>query len=133
MLQKKFTDQEREELFSRMESDEQFDVSRDTEPRLILPEDSGDVQYDEYGFPFEEEGIYNSAPLEFEEVTRALWVVITSTHYAAVRYNRLSPHYFTLMGYLEKDIKQLGSYCITKAVLEQAGEKFENLVGIELK
>ena len=132
-LQKEFTDQEGEELFSRMESDEQFDLSHDTEPQLILPKGSGEVQYDEYGFPFEEEGIYNSAPLEFEEVTRALWVVTSSTHYAAVRYNRLSPLYFTLMGYLEKDIKQLGSSCITKAVLEQSGEKFENLDGIELK
>ena len=59
--------------------------------------------------------------------------MISSTHYAAVRYNRLSPLYFTLMGYLEKDIKQLGSYCITKAVLEKGGEQFTGLDGIEMK
>ncbi len=132
VLREDLTDQEREELFSRMESDEQFDVFPDAEPRPVLP-DSSAAQFDEYGFPFEAEGIYNSAPLEFEEITRALWVVISSTHYAAVRYNRLSPLYVTLMGYLEKDIKQLGSCCITKAVLEQSGEKFPDLEGIELK
>ena len=131
-LKKDYMEQEREELLSRMESDEKLDASPDAEPRLALPDSSAE-QCDEYGFPFEAEGIYNSAPLEFEEVTRALWVVISSTHYAAVRYNRLSPHYVTLMGYLEKDIKQLGSYCITKTVLEQSGENFPDLEGIELK
>ena len=37
-----------------------------------------EVLCDEYGFPFEPEGYYNSAPLEFEEVAKALWVVLNN-------------------------------------------------------
>ena len=92
-----------------------------------------EVLCDEYGFPFEPEGYYNSAPLEFEEVAKALWVVLNNLNYTATRYNRLSPYYPILMTSLEKDIKQMGSYCITKTVLEQSGESFPGLDHITVK
>lgn len=88
---------------------------------------------DDYGFPFEPEGCYNSAPMEFEEIATGLWIVLSNTNYAATRYNRLSPYYTMLMQRLEKDIKQMGSYCITKTVLEQSGQKFPGLDVISVK
>ncbi|MBQ6518336.1 MAG: hypothetical protein IJI14_06430 [Anaerolineaceae bacterium] len=88
---------------------------------------------DEFGFPFEPEGRYNSAPLEFEETVKALWVVLTNTNYAAVRRNRLSPSYSILMQHLEKYIKQMGACCITKEVLEKSGERFPGLDIINIK
>ena len=38
-----------------------------------------------------------------------------------------------LMQRLEKDIKQMGSYCITKAVLEASGQEFSDLAAISVK
>jgi hypothetical protein len=37
------------------------------------------------------------------------------------------------MHILEKHIKQMGSYCITQAVLEQSGHEFKHIKGAELK
>ena len=37
------------------------------------------------------------------------------------------------MQHLEKDIKQMGCCCITKAVLEQSGKEYPNLKMMELK
>ena len=124
------SDQEFEEMLNSVKTADAFDASPDTDSEN--PE-SEQVLCDEYGFPFEPEGTYNNAPLEFEEVTKALWTVLVNLNYTATRYHRQSPYYPLLMARLEKNIKQMGSYCITKTVLEQSGEQFPDLEEITLK
>lgn len=119
------------DLLNRVKSADQFDPSLNSDPSRTDASDSTgsneDRLTDEYGFPFEPEGCYNCAPLEFKEVAEALQILLSNMNYAAVRFNRLSPNYTLVMPYIEKFIKQMGSYCITKTVLEQSGESFPNL------
>lgn len=121
-LQTELTDEELKQALDRVKAADDFSASGSESP-----EETEQVLCDEYGFPFEPEGMYNSAPLEFEEVTKALWVVLNNLNHAATRYNRLSPHYPMLMQQLEKNIKQMGSHCITKTILEQGGQEFPDL------
>ena len=88
---------------------------------------------DAYGLPFEPEDAVRSDPLEFEEMTSALWRLVNRVHYAATRYNRCSPYYLMLIYRLEKLIRHMGSYCITRAVLEQSGKTFPKLEGLSIK
>ena len=88
---------------------------------------------DPYGLPFEALDEVSDAPLEFEELTESLWEDLTDTYILATRYNRRSPYYLMLCHHLEKDIRQLGSLCITKAVLEQKDMKFPKLEGLSIK
>ena len=92
---------------------------------------SGDC--DENGLPFDPEGMYNSAPLAFDEMMNVLWHVTNAIHYTATRYNRHSTQYFTLMKELEKHIKQLGSFCVTRAVLEKSGTTFPGMEEMPVK
>ena len=128
-LKTELTDQEMTELLGRVKTADACAVSGDS---CSGPSENEQVLCDEYGFPFEPEGMYNNAPLEFEETAKALWVVMCNLNYAAVRYNRLSPYFPMLMSRLEKNIKQMGSYCITKTVLEQSGEQFPELEQINI-
>ena len=119
------TDQELDAMAERVLSEGQFDLPAEGD-------NADEILTDEYGLPFEPEGCYNSAPLAFEEMTQALWIVTNNAHYAATRYNRHSPTYMLLSDYLDKNIRQLGSCCITKAVLEKSGEHFAILDRISL-
>ena len=92
---------------------------------------SGDC--DENGLPFDPEGMYDSAPLEFDEMMKVLWHVTNQLHYAATRCNRHSTQYFTLMKELEQHIKQLGSFCVTRAVLEKSGTTFPDMEEMPVK
>ena len=83
------------------------------EPNLLMNPKAAEASeqseaVDEFGLPFDPEDYYNAAPVQFEEEVNALWIVTTSIHYAATRYNRHSPNYFTCISELEKNIKQLG-------------------------
>ena len=133
---REITDEELEKLLQHVKSADQFDAAPSDDGSNDFPEEtSEEVLTDEFGFAFEAEGIYNSDPIEFEEIVKELWTILISTNNAAVRYNRLSPYYIMLLQRLEKDIKQMGSYCITKAVLEQSGQQFpelDNITVIEL-
>ena len=121
------TDQELDAMAERVLSEGQFDLPADGEG-------AEEILTDEYGLPFEPEGCYNSAPLAFEEMVQELWIVTNNAHYAATRYNRHSPTYMLLSDYLEKNIRQLGSCCITKAVIEhEEGEKFGFLSDLTIK
>lgn len=108
-----------------------LDQAKQADGHNSLPD--GTIPVDEYGLPFEPEGNYDSAPLQFEEMAQALWIVTNNIHYAATRYNRHSPVYFTLITQLEKNIKQLGSCCITKIVLQQSGKSILNLDGLTIQ
>ena len=128
-LKTELTDQEMAEMLGRVKTADAFASSADAGSETPEAEQ---VLCDEYGFPFEPEGMYNNAPLEFEETAKALWVVLSNLNYAAARYNRLSPYFPMLMSRLEKNIRQMGSYCITKTVLEQSGEQFPELEQISI-
>ena len=127
------TDQEIKEMYDRIVAAGTSDIPQNSDPQPVPAASDDQELVDNYGFPFEPEGIYNSAMLDFEEVAEALWGLILQTHYCATRYHRLSPNYTLLMQILEKHIKQMGSYCITQAVLEQSGHEFKHIKGAELK
>ena len=124
VLDREISDEELEKLLQNVKAADKFNASCSGADSISTGDEA---LTDEFGFPFEPEGYYNSAPIEFEEIAKALWTILTNTNYAATRYNRLSPYYTMLMGRLEKDIRQMGSFCITKAVLEQSGQKFPDL------
>ena len=126
-------DQEIKEMYDRIIAAGTSDIPQNSDPQPVPAASDDQELVDNYGFPFEPEGIYNSAMLDFEEVAEALWGLILQTHYCATRYHRLSPNYTLLMQILEKHIKQMGSYCITQAVLEQSGHEFKHIKGAELK
>ena len=96
------------------------------------PED-GPVMIDPFGLPFEPMDEFSDAPLEFEELAETLWKILNDTYILSVKYNRQSPYYPKLCSHLEKDIKQLGSLCVTKAVLEQKDLSFPKLEGLTVK
>ena len=127
------TDQEIKEMYDRIVAAGTSDIPQNSDPQPVPAASDDQELVDNYGFPFEPEGIYNSTMLDFEEVAEALWGLILQTHYCATRYHRLSPNYTLLMQILEKHIRQMGSYCITQAVLEQSGREFKLIKGAELK
>ena len=126
------TDQEIEAMYNRLKPVDSLDDPRVADTQNAGTEKPEDL-VDNYNFPFEPEGIYNSALLDFEEISSALWTLILHTHYSATRFNRHSPNYTLLMQNLEKDIKLMGSYCVTKAVLEQSGKEFPGTEMLNLK
>ena len=95
--------------------------------------DNEAVMIDPFGLPFEPMDEFSDAPLEFEELTETLWNILNDTYVISVKYNRHSPYYLKLCSHLEKDIKQLGSLCVTKAVLEQKDLSFPKLEGLTVK
>ena len=92
-----------------------------------------DIRSDE--LPFEALEEFSNAPFEFSESVKWLWDDTQITYYHAGIENRFSENYLKLCGRLEKNIYKLGSFCLTKAVLEQKGEslpELENLTILEL-
>ena len=70
---------------------------------------------------------FSMAPYEFEESAIILWEDLQLTYHHACTANRFTEDYLKLCGRLEKNIKQIGSLCITKVVLEQNGLVFPDL------
>ena len=95
------TDQEIKEMYDRIVAAGTSDIPQNSDPQPVPAASDDQELVDNYGFPFEPEGIYNSAMLDFEEVAEALWGLILQTHYCATRYHRLSPNYTLLMQILE--------------------------------
>lgn len=77
---------------------------------------------DKYGFPFEPFDSFSMEPLGFLETAMKLDVEAAETFSLLREFNRHSPLFYQMAGQLERLITQLGSACITKAVLEQQGE-----------
>ena len=77
--------------------------------------------------PNEVSNSFSNAPYEFEQTSSVLWDDTQQIYYHACIANRFSEHYLVLCGQLEKNIKQLGSFCVTKAALEQKGMLFPKL------
>ncbi|MBQ6344200.1 MAG: hypothetical protein IJI41_13845 [Anaerolineaceae bacterium] len=126
-LKTELTDAEMQDILRRVEQlQNQGSDTQEQSPEDLPHFNEADL-VDEYGLPFEPEGYYNAAPLQFEETVSYLWYFVDLLHYAATRYNRHSPNYFTLLKELEKDIKKLGQYCITRAVMEKSGASLEKI------
>ena len=70
---------------------------------------------------------FSDAPSEFEHTALLLWDDTKKVYVNACTANRFSENYLMFCDQLEKNIKQLGSYCLTKAVLEQNGMSFPKL------
>ena len=80
---------------------------------------------DRYGFSFEPLNCVSTAPLDFTERTMRLQVEAREAYRLTLKLNRHSPLFIRTSGLLERLLNHLGSYCITKAVLEAHGETFD--------
>ena len=83
--------------------------------------------------PLEPVDTFSDAPFEFEEAAQILWEGTRKLYYSSRIANRFSDHYLNCCAQLEKNIRQLGSFCITKTVLEQKGEQLPALSGLNIE
>lgn len=74
---------------------------------------------DSYGFPFEPTDCFGTTTLGFLETTMKMQTQALETFRLLTNINRHSPLFYKMSSELEKLIGQLGSICITKAVIEQ--------------
>ena len=79
---------------------------------------------DEFGYPFEPDNVFSTEPLGFTESVLRLDTQATEMMRFVYSLNRHSPLFAKASSQLEKMIRQLGIFCITKAVLEQQGNEF---------
>lgn len=103
------------------------DVSREKENRGVLT----DIKASD--LPAEDANSFSNAPLEFEETTCTLWEDTQKAYHHACTANRFSDDYLQLSAVLEKNIRALGSLCLTKAALEQKGKSFPKLDEISIR
>ena len=83
--------------------------------------------------PFEKLDEFSRFPLEFEHTASMLWKDTQIIFSHACRENRFSENYLKYCAQLEKNIKRVGSLCLTKAVLEQTGESFPKLEDMTIR
>lgn len=104
--------------------------------RLVIARDRADEASlpaaDEFGLPFEPLDTLSDPPFEFEKMASALWEDAQTVYLQSAAYNRFSPHYVELLGRLEKIVKQMASFCVTKAVLEKKKYKFPDLEDLKI-
>ena len=94
----------------------------------------GEAEKDSYGYPFEPDCAFSTKPLEFVETAMRLDIEAMEMFSELSRLNRFSPLYYRLSGQFEKLLRQLGSFCITKAVIEQREkETFELLQDLTIE
>ena len=88
---------------------------------------------DKYGFPFEPYDSFSTEPLGFLETAMRLQTESVKVFRFMREVNRHSPLYYSMSSQLEKLLKELGSICVTKAVLEQQGQEFPLLDGLTIE
>ena len=89
---------------------------------------------DPYGFKYEPFEAFSAEPLGFLETAMRLQTEALELFGAMGTANRHSPLYIRMCSQMEKLIAQLGSCCITKAVIEhEEGEKFGFLTDLTIK
>ena len=76
---------------------------------------------DRYGFELEPQNCVSSSPLDFTERAMRLQVEAREAYRMTMMLNRHSPLFIRISGLLERLLNHLGSYCITKAVMEAQG------------
>ena len=106
---------------------EQYGASGGKDNRGIMTQIKAD------DLPDEAVNVFSNAPLAFEESVSILWNATQKLYYHACKANRFSENYLKYSGELEKSIRQMGSYCLTKAALEQKGMTFQNLAELSIK
>lgn len=84
-------------------------------------------------FPPESFEEFSEAPLEFEDMAASLREDLEDVYTMTGTINRYSPDYPAACAILEKMIRRMGSFCVTKAVLEQKGFAFPSLKDLDLK
>lgn len=77
--------------------------------------------------PFENLDEFSTSPLDFEQTALLLWNDTQIIYQHACIENRFSENYLKYCNQLEKNIKRVGSLCLSKAVLEQNGQQFPQL------
>ena len=82
--------------------------------------------------PFEAANEFSDAPFEFEETAALLWNDTRVIYYHAGIENRFSENYLRLCRPLEKNIRRLGTFCLTKAAMEQKGFEFPDLKDLDI-
>ena len=83
---------------------------------------------DSYGFPFEPSDCFGTTTLGFLETAMKMQTQALETFRMLTNINRHSPLFYKMSSELEKLIGQLGSVCITQAVIEQReGQTFPTL------
>ncbi len=113
-----------------LEKLEMFRKYNETHPVPGQPElfrDASDRQAGPDHLPFEPIDSFSSDSVSFEEMTSVLWEEAEETYYHTQVLNRHSGYYFAACHDLEKLLKELGSCCVTKAVLEKKGFAFPAL------
>ena len=88
---------------------------------------------DAYGYAFEPYDTFRADPLGFTEKVMTLQADAEEVFPLTRTVNRFSPLYIKLTRQLEKLLAQLGSCCITKAVLEQQGKTFSALDDLSIE
>ena len=83
--------------------------------------------------PFEALDEFSSSPLEFEQTALLLWNDTRIIYDHARIENRFSENYLKYCAQLERNIKRVGSLCLTKAVLEQNGQNFPRLEEMNIR
>ena len=73
------------------------------------------------GLPLETWDPAYCTPVDFEKILNTLWYDLKKLDTHAVVANRYSEKYLSLSRELEALIRKMGSFCLTKAVLEQQG------------
>ena len=88
---------------------------------------------DRYGFELEPQNCVSSSPLDFTERAMRLQVEAREAYRMTMMLNRHSPLFIRISGLLERLLNHLGSYCITKAVMEAQGENFSLIDHLDIK
>lgn len=76
---------------------------------------------------------FSNAPFDFEKTAVLLWEDTLKIYDHACIENRFSENYLKYCTQLEKNIKQAGSLCLTKAVLEKNGFSFPQLDSLSVR
>lgn len=82
---------------------------------------------DTYGFPFEPFDCFSTEPVTFLEKAMMLDSEAVDIFRQLRELNRHSPLFYQMSSDMEKIVSQLGSACITKAVIEQQGQNSESM------
>ena len=78
---------------------------------------------DNCGYSFEPDRVFSTEPLSFTEAALMLNSQTADMMRFVYSLNRHSPLFFKASSLLERMVRQMGIFCITKAVLEQQGNK----------
>ena len=94
----------------------QFDQIRpEMGPGRMMPSVDAD------GYPFEPISSFSTDPIGFEESALTLLAEAQEIFWISRILNRHTPKYMKVCRDLENVIRELGSFCVTKAVMEQKG------------